>query len=67
MTITAKINNLTLRERTWESVQTKMAAQEETWKSCIDWINNTGQGGLANPLEGKEHFDTCVTKCCSFC
>jgi len=58
----AKINNLTLSERTWESVQTMTSAREESWKSCNDWINNTGQGVLENPDQGKESFDAIVNK-----
>ena len=63
----AKIDNLTLSERTWESVETMAAAREETWRSCNDWINNTGQGCLTNPLEGQDHFDACVKARCNFC
>jgi len=66
MTICAKMNNLTLSEPTWESVQTMIAAKEETWHNCNDWINNTGQGCLDNPLEGKPHFDKCVKTRCPF-
>jgi len=66
VTICAKINNLTLSERTWESVQTMIAAREETWRSCNDWINNTNQGCLLNPLEGKPHFDACAKARCDF-
>jgi len=66
MTISAKMNNLTLSERTWESIQTMIATKEETWHSCNDWINNTGQGCLDNPLEGKPHFDKCVQTRCPF-
>jgi len=66
MVISAKINNLTMSERTWESVQTMIAAREETWHSCNDWINNTGQGCLLNPLEGHPQFDACVKARCNF-
>jgi len=62
--ISAKINNLTLSERTWESVQTMIAACEESWRNCNDWINNTGQGVLED--EGKESFDSCVATRCPF-
>jgi len=66
MTICAKMNNLTLSVRTWESIQTMIATGEESWHSCNDWINNTGQGCLVNPLEGKPHFDKCVKDRCPF-
>jgi len=64
--ISAKINNLTLSECTWESVQTMTAACEDTWRSCNNWINNTRQGCLLNPLEGQDHFDACVKARCNF-
>jgi len=67
MTMRAEMNNLTLSERTWESVQTMTATREESWRSCNDWINNTGQGCLDNPLEGKPHFDKCVENRCPLC
>ena len=66
MTVSAKINNLTMSERSWESVQTMIATREDSWRSCNDWINNTGQGVLANPEEGQEHFDKIVKTRCSF-
>jgi len=58
--ICSKINNLTLSERTWESVQTMIATLEESWRSCNNWINNTGQGVLIDPKQGQYHFDACV-------
>jgi len=36
MVIGAKMNNLTVSERTWESIQTMIAAHEESWRSCND-------------------------------
>jgi len=64
MTISAKMNNLTLSERTWESIQTMIASREESWRTCNDWMNNTGVGVLRD--EGKESFDSCVTTRCPF-
>jgi len=64
MVIGAKMNNLTMSERTWESIQTMVTAREESWRSCNDWINNTGQGVLE---KSKETFDTIVNKRCPFC
>ena len=57
------MNNLTMSERTWESIQTMIAAREESWRSCNDWINNAGQGVLE---KSKETFDTIVNKRCPF-
>ena len=64
MTLSAKINNLTMSERTWESVMTMIATREDSWRSCYDWINNTGVGVLRD--EGKESFDSVVAGRCSF-
>jgi len=61
------INNLTLSVRTAEAVQTMIAIREETWRSCNDWINNTGQGVLNDPEQGKDSFDKAVKDRCSFC
>jgi len=66
ITICAKINNLTLSVHTPEAVQTMIAIREETWRSCDDWINNTGQGVLNDPEQGKVAFDKCVLSRCSF-
>jgi len=66
MTICAKMNNLTLSERTWESIQTVIASREESWRSCNDWINNTGQGCLLDPKQGQPHFDKRVKIRCPF-
>jgi len=63
MVIGAKMNNLTMSVRTWESIQTMIAAREESWRSCNDWINNTGQGVLE---KSKDTFDTIVHKRCPF-
>jgi len=64
MTICAKMNNLALSVRTWESIQTMIATKEESWRSCNDWINNTGVGVLRD--EGKESFDSIVALRCPF-
>jgi len=61
MAVSAKTNNLTVSERTWESVQTMIATHEESQRSCNEWINNTGQG-VENPDQGEESFDAIANK-----
>jgi len=64
--ICAMINNLTLSVRSPDAVMTMIANLENTWRSCNDWINNTGQGVLNDPLQGQAPFDKAVRKRCFF-
>ena len=64
--IAIKINHLTKSTRTDAQVLTKIASMEDSWRSCNDWINNTGQGVLKNPEEGQAAFDAVVAKRCPF-
>ena len=48
----SKCTQLTLCERTHESVLTKVSAMEDQWRLAHDWVNNTGVGVLRD--DGKE-------------
>ena len=39
----AKCGMVTMCKRTFEQVQTKIGAMEDSWRACHDWINNTTQ------------------------
>ena len=60
----SKCTQLTVCERTHDSVLTKVMAMEDQWRQTHDWVNNTGQGVLVD--DGQEHFDKTVKSRCSF-
>ena len=68
--VAAKINNLTLSERTSDQIFTRICSWEECWRTTHDWIQNTGQGVLNDPKYDQEHnqsaFDAAVKKMCWF-
>jgi len=61
----SKCTQLTVCERTHETVLTKVSAMADQWRHTHDWVNNTGVGVLRD--DGKEMFDGLATRRCSFC
>jgi hypothetical protein len=60
--IASKCAQLTAVTRTWKQVKEKIASMERKWRSTHDWVQNTGQGVLAN--EGEQSFrDIVLGKC----
>ena len=62
--LAARLNKISLCDRTANMVKCKITGLESSWKMAHDWAGATGQGVKEN--EGIESFDAGVLRYCRY-